>query len=164
MFVTAPHTATATEGGQSCCPSGRAAKVRLTEKKGEHMVVASDKPARHEKENVQASAGQLKESIKMKRLLLVGVAGLALALPLHVQAGQSSKGPTTESPALVASSRSACSLCLTCGGEWPVFSGGFQLAPEEATTFERGAHCQGGFRAGGGAKKNTRPQLCCRRQ
>ena len=89
----------------------------------------------------------------MKRLLLVGVAGLALALPLHVQAGQTS-----------ASSPSACSLCLTCGGEWPVFSGGFQLDPEEATTFERGAHCQGGFRAGGGTKKNTRPQLCCRRQ
>src|SRR4051794_31838873 len=117
------------------------------------MVVASDKPARHEKENVQVSSGQLKESIKMKRLLLVGVAGLALALPLHVQAGQTS-----------GSSPSARSLCLTCGGEWPVVSGGFPLGPEEATTFERGAHCQGGFRAGGGAKKNTRPQLCCRRQ
>src|SRR3954454_17618896 len=122
------------------------------------MVVASGKPARHEEENIQISAGQLKGGIEMKRMLLVGGAGLALALPLHVQAGQTSKGST----ALAASAPSACSLCRSCGGEWPVFSGGFQLDPEEATTFERGARCQGGFRAGGGAK-DTRLKLCCRR-
>jgi hypothetical protein len=126
------------------------------------MVVASGQPARDEEEDIQISAGQLKEGTKMKRLLLVGVAGLALALPLHVQAGQALRGPTAESPALAASSPSACSLSRSCGGEWPVFSGGFQLDPEEATTFERGVRCQGGFRAGGGAK-DTRPKLCCRR-
>ena len=52
---------------------------------------------------------------------------------------------------------SACSLCYTCGGAWPVFSG---VIPTRAgaSPWERGPGCSGSL----SAMSDTGPYLCCR--
>ena len=52
---------------------------------------------------------------------------------------------------------SACSLCFSCGGAWPVFSG---VIPTRtgASPWERGPECSGPL----AATSDTGPYLCCR--
>ncbi len=56
-----------------------------------------------------------------------------------------------------APSASACSLCDTCGGDWPIFSG---VIPTRsgAGALERGTSCSGTL----AATSDTGPYLCCR--
>ena len=52
---------------------------------------------------------------------------------------------------------SACSLCFTCGGDWPIFSG---VIPTRtgAMPWERGPGCSGSLTA----SSDSGPYLCCK--
>lgn len=52
---------------------------------------------------------------------------------------------------------SACSLCSSCGGDWPTFSG---VIPTRfgARPYERGPDCAGSL----APRSDTTPYLCCR--
>jgi hypothetical protein len=52
-----------------------------------------------------------------------------------------------------------CSLCFTCGGRWPVFSGAIP-AGSTADPNERGSACAGDFQI----RSDARPQLCCKKR
>jgi hypothetical protein len=62
----------------------------------------------------------------------------------------------------VAATVSACSLCSTCGGSWPIYSGTIgKIAPTASyTPRERGAGCSGSLEY----SNDTHPYLCCRAQ
>lgn len=47
-----------------------------------------------------------------------------------------------------------CSLCLTCGGAWPVYA---DTIPTASGATERGASCNGNL----GSSSDTIPYLCC---
>jgi hypothetical protein len=50
-----------------------------------------------------------------------------------------------------------CSLCYTCGGSWPVFSGAIPTRLN-AQPWERGSACSGNL----APVADTAPYLCCR--
>jgi M6 family metalloprotease-like protein len=52
---------------------------------------------------------------------------------------------------------SACSLCYTCGSDWPLFSGVIPTRPD-AHPWERGPACSGDL----SAQPDEMPYLCCR--
>ena len=57
---------------------------------------------------------------------------------------------------------SACSICFTCGGSWPIYSGTIGLL-EPAASYaptERGSGCSGSL----SYEEDTHPYLCCRAQ
>lgn len=57
---------------------------------------------------------------------------------------------------------SACSICFTCGGSWPIYSGTIGLL-EPAASYaptERGEACSGSL----SYADDTHPYLCCRAQ
>ena len=55
---------------------------------------------------------------------------------------------------------SACSLCFSCGGSWPIYSGTIgKIAPASSyTPKERGSGCSGSLQY----RSDTHPYLCCR--
>ena len=50
----------------------------------------------------------------------------------------------------------SCSLCYTCGGAWPTYSG---TIPTASAAVERDSSCLGGFSTN---RNDTIPFLCCR--
>ena len=60
-------------------------------------------------------------------------------------------------PAVPAPGVTACSLCYTCGGNWPSFSGVIPTRPG-AQPYERGPTCSGGLNPA----QDENPYLCCR--
>ncbi len=56
-----------------------------------------------------------------------------------------------------AQAASSCSLCLTCGGDWPMFSGAIPTR-NGAKPFERGSSCAGDLTP----RSDTLPYLCCK--
>ncbi len=58
--------------------------------------------------------------------------------------------------AVSAQAASSCSLCLTCGGDWPMFSGAIPTR-KGARPFERGSFCAGDLTS----RSDTLPYLCC---
>ncbi len=58
--------------------------------------------------------------------------------------------------AVSAQAASSCSLCLTCGGDWPMFSGAIPTR-KGARPFERGSSCVGDLTS----RSDTLPYLCC---
>lgn len=65
------------------------------------------------------------------------------------------QGESTAAP--FSQSASACSLCVTCGGEWPVFSGAIPTRAG-AKPFERDNSCVGDLIP----RADTLPYLCCK--
>jgi hypothetical protein len=53
--------------------------------------------------------------------------------------------------------QSSCSLCFTCGGTWPIFSGSWPLAAPMNPS-ERGSACANPLMT----RPDSRPFLCCR--
>jgi len=51
----------------------------------------------------------------------------------------------------------ACSICYTCGGDWPIFQGAV-LTPSGGAAYERGGACSGNV----GYATDRSPYLCCR--
>jgi hypothetical protein len=76
------------------------------------------------------------------------------AQPSKEEALRAVAGPLAGAPA---AGISACSLCYSCGGAWPVFSG---VVPTRAgaSPWERGAGCSGSLTP----TSDTGPYLCCR--
>lgn len=56
-----------------------------------------------------------------------------------------------------AQAASSCSLCLTCGGDWPMFSGAIPTR-KGAQPFERGSSCAVDLTP----RSDTLPYLCCK--
>lgn len=56
-----------------------------------------------------------------------------------------------------AQAASSCSLCLTCGGDWLMFSGAIPTR-KGAQPFERGSSCAGDLTT----RSDTLPYLCCK--
>ncbi len=85
--------------------------------------------------------------------LIIGFAPLAQAdfnpRGAEERAAMSKQLGATEAP-------SACSLCYTCGGNWPVLSG---VPFTEGGAVERGSRCYGSLRV----TNDNEPRLCCRR-
>jgi hypothetical protein len=51
----------------------------------------------------------------------------------------------------------ACTVCFTCGSDWPLFEGAY-ANPTASTVFERGGGCFGPL----SATNDSFPFLCCR--
>jgi hypothetical protein len=102
----------------------------------------------------------------MKRQLstLVPVFGTLLALPTAISAYAQQPLAATHKPVpavvtpLVANPQTAVgtSLCYTCGGDWPIFSG---YIPTATAADERGSGCAGGF---GTSLNDHTPYICTR--
>ncbi len=56
-----------------------------------------------------------------------------------------------------AQAASSCSLCFTCGGDWPMFSGAIPTR-KGAQPFERESSCAGDLTP----RSDTLPYLCCK--
>jgi hypothetical protein len=94
----------------------------------------------------------------MKRLIIGLVVVLAVSIWMigQAQSGQRKPRPP-QNLQLSLQFSTACSLCFTCGGAWPVFSG--EIHEEEgASTVERGPNCAGGFEE----RDDDIPWLCCK--
>jgi hypothetical protein len=104
----------------------------------------------------------------MLKLLTTASLAITLAFPPLVQAADPSKGIDKAAQEQLAIARSrnaqerrdigvpACSLCFTCGGSWPNFSGAFD-AVATSQTAERGSLCSGNLTT----VTDRRPFLCC---
>jgi hypothetical protein len=106
----------------------------------------------------------------MKRLMgTLGIVGLLFSSTVLAQA-PTAQAPTAEEQAAKRNSllraqetsavavgnnqtAVACSLCFTCGGDWPVFAG----ATASGTVTERGASCGNPL-----VTRTDNPFLCCR--
>jgi len=88
-----------------------------------------------------------------KEVALQAAAG-GVTQPSKEEALRAVAGPLAGAPA---AGISACSLCYSCGGAWPVFSG---VVPTRAgaSPWERGAGCAGALTP----TADTGPYLCCR--
>ncbi|NEO00966.1 MAG: hypothetical protein F6K50_37770 [Moorea sp. SIO3I7] len=76
---------------------------------------------------------------------------------------QPPKEPLEEDQGISAAATvSACSLCFTCGGSWPIYSGTIgKIAPASSLTpKERGGSCSGSLEY----RDDDHPYLCCRAQ
>jgi len=52
----------------------------------------------------------------------------------------------------------ACSICNTCGGDWPIFEGAVHAVNTGSISFERGGGCFGPITA----SNDANPYLCCK--
>lgn len=102
----------------------------------------------------------------MKLILACLVSVVLLSIPIAAQAGPqqeaidlSGKGSAPRSPAEVANPETAvaCTVCFSCGSDWPLFEGAY-ANPTASTVFERGGGCFGPP----AAATDTFPFLCCR--
>jgi hypothetical protein len=97
----------------------------------------------------------------MKRLIIGLVTVLALSTAVTVQADNGKgKASTQQNAQTNADPRvppSACSLCYTCGGKWPIYSGDLPIV---GPATERGRNCAGDF---GTDLNDDDPYLCCNR-
>ena len=99
----------------------------------------------------------------MKRLIVTfGIAGLLLMSAVIAQAQaqsateQATKQNSLLRPQVAAGNNQtavACSLCFTCGGDWPVFAG----STTRGSVTERGGSCSGVLHSA-----TDNPFLCCR--
>ena len=93
----------------------------------------------------------------MKRLIIGLVMVLALSTGVTAQA-QNGKGKASIQQNLqtnsLTRSPSACSLCYTCGGRWPIYSGDLPIA---GGATERGSKCAGDLKE----SDDDDPYLCC---
>ena len=110
---------------------------------------------------IQASTEkEEREGRLMKRLIVGLVMVLALSTAVTVQA-QNSKGKASTQQNLQTNSAtrvpSACSLCYTCGGNWPIYSGDLPIV---GPATERGPNCSGDL---SDKLDDDDPYLCCRR-
>ena len=94
----------------------------------------------------------------MKRLIIGLVMVLALSTGVTAQA-QNSKGKASIQQNLQTNSASrvpsACSLCYTCGGRWPIYSGDLPIV---GPATERGRNCSGDFNTD---LNDDDPYVCC---
>jgi hypothetical protein len=88
------------------------------------------------------------------------VAVLVFATVLSVQAQRSDKATPAQQPQQEISPQAlildACTICFTCGGEWPRFQGSIRSVGDFPT--ERGGGCGGGLIG----RNDTSPFLCCK--
>jgi hypothetical protein len=54
----------------------------------------------------------------------------------------------------------ACTICNTCGGDWPIWEGAISADITRNLTYERGGGCAGAI--GSGPHNDANPYLCCR--
>jgi hypothetical protein len=100
----------------------------------------------------------------MWKMLATASLALALALPTQVQAANGADKSALERAAIQKAQQGrpetlgfpACSLCFSCGGVWPNFSGAFDAVATSQTT-ERGSACAGNLTT----STDRRPFLCC---
>ncbi len=95
----------------------------------------------------------------MRKQLSVALLGLAMVLSPAAQAAQTSVKDAQERAAINANKtigRAPCSLCFSCGGVFPVFSGSFAGSGANNVT-ERGSSCSGSLTS----RTDSRPFLCC---
>jgi hypothetical protein len=87
-----------------------------------------------------------------KEQVLRSAAGEAAAQPSKERVLLGSAPGVTPAPG-----DSACSLCYTCGGSWPVYGGAIPTRTD-AQPWERGAACAGNL----APAPDVWPYLCCR--
>ncbi|MEK0083981.1 hypothetical protein [Benzoatithermus flavus] len=106
----------------------------------------------------------------MKKLTLASAVLLAFTLP-PTMSDAAGNGPNTPKvngkPIREAATRAtnnqtavACSICFTCGGDWPVFAGSIRSVGDFPT--ERGAACDGTLPSSPQGRSDGSPFLCCR--
>ena len=100
---------------------------------------------------------QIQQPTKEAARMGVTGAGPAVMQPSKEEAMRAVQG----GPAVgaLAPGVSSCSLCLTCGGNWPEFSGVIPTRRNKMP-YERGAACSGNLTP----TNDNLPYLCCRGQ
>jgi hypothetical protein len=99
----------------------------------------------------------------MKRFIILALLALVFASVSAVQAQQSqapSKATTQSSvPAINPQAAASCSACFTCGGDWPIFVGGWAspLPSSGNNVTERGSGCANPLTG----RRDSFPFLCC---
>jgi hypothetical protein len=83
----------------------------------------------------------------------LAASGGGLTQPAKAEALAAASGDV---PSPAAAAASACSLCETCGGDWPVFSGAIPTRTG-ARPYERGPSCSGDPVS----SVDSIPYLCC---
>jgi hypothetical protein len=109
--------------------------------------------------------------VTLVALVVLTTAGMAAAQGAAPTAGQTAHdaairaaGKSAPTPQELATSKltvnqqiaASCSICYTCGGDWPVYSG---TLPTASAAVERDASCSGDFSTN---RNDTIPFLCCR--
>lgn len=89
----------------------------------------------------------------MKKLVLM--VALAVVLAPAIAAAADGKPAQTGARYINNQAPASCSLCFSCGGDWPVLNG--KIPNQDGQVTERGSACANPLTA----RTDTIPYLCC---